>query len=121
MPPAIPASTFDSSVARTIDAPTATTPADSAPARPKYASFARAVTRTSRPVLIVTFAPMPLVVPPGVGGSANSCPTRFAFGAAPEIEADAPAPVDLSVAGGIAYKAAVIPVALHYTTTGPLA
>ena len=37
------------------------------------------------------------------------------------IEPEAPAPVDLPVAGGIAYKAAVIPVALHYTTTGPLA
>ena len=37
------------------------------------------------------------------------------------IEPEAPASVDLPVAGGIAYKAAVIPVALHYTTTGPLA
>lgn len=37
------------------------------------------------------------------------------------IEPEAPAPVDLPVAGGIAYKAAVISVALHYTTTGPLA
>lgn len=37
------------------------------------------------------------------------------------IEADAPAPVDLPVSGGIAYRAAVIPVTLTYTATGPLA
>lgn len=37
------------------------------------------------------------------------------------IEPGAPAPVDLPVAGGIAYTAAVIPITLIYTTTGPLA
>lgn len=42
-------------------------------------------------------------------------------GACDWIEADAPAPVDLPVAGGIAYRAAVIPITLTYTTTGPLA
>ena len=36
------------------------------------------------------------------------------------IEPEAPAPVDLPVARGIAYKEAVIPDALHYTATGPL-
>lgn len=42
-------------------------------------------------------------------------------GACDWTEAEAPAPVDLPVAGGIAYKAAVIPVTLVYSTTGPLA
>ena len=37
------------------------------------------------------------------------------------VEAEAPASVDLPVEGAAALKAAVIPVVLHYTTTGPLA
>jgi len=37
------------------------------------------------------------------------------------IEAEAPASVDLPVEGAAALKAAVVIVALHYTTTGPLA
>ena len=37
------------------------------------------------------------------------------------VEPEAPATVDLPVEGAAALKAAVIAVALHYTTTGPLA
>ena len=37
------------------------------------------------------------------------------------VEPEAPASVDLPVEGAAAVKAAVITVALHYTTTGPLA
>ncbi|MBJ3764409.1 acyl-CoA transferase [Maribius pontilimi] len=37
------------------------------------------------------------------------------------IEPEAPASVDLPIEGAAALKAAVITVALHYTTTGPLA
>ena len=37
------------------------------------------------------------------------------------IEPEAPAAVDLPVEGAAALKAAVIPVVLHYTITGPLA
>ena len=37
------------------------------------------------------------------------------------VEPEAPASVDLPVEGAAALKAAVITVALHYTTTGPLA
>ncbi|MFD0982451.1 acyl-CoA transferase [Tropicimonas aquimaris] len=35
-------------------------------------------------------------------------------------EAEAPRPVDLPVEGAASFKAAVIPVVLHYTTTDPL-
>ncbi len=35
-------------------------------------------------------------------------------------EAQAPQPVDLPVEGGLALKAAIIPVILHYTTADPL-
>jgi len=37
------------------------------------------------------------------------------------VEPEAPASVDLPIAGAAALKAAVITVVLHYTTTGPLA
>ena len=37
------------------------------------------------------------------------------------VEAEAPRPVDLAVEGAASLKAAVIPVILHYTTTGSLA
>ena len=37
------------------------------------------------------------------------------------VEPDAPASVDLPIAGAAALKAAAITVVLHYTTTGPLA
>jgi hypothetical protein len=37
------------------------------------------------------------------------------------VEAEAPASVDLPIEGAASMKAAVIPVILHYTTTGPLA
>ncbi|SNS29573.1 acyl-CoA transferase [Antarctobacter heliothermus] len=37
------------------------------------------------------------------------------------VEPEAPASVDLPIEGAAALKAAVITVALHYTTTGPLA
>ena len=37
------------------------------------------------------------------------------------IEAEAPEPVDLPVEGGAAFKAAVVPVILHYATSDPLA
>jgi hypothetical protein len=37
------------------------------------------------------------------------------------LEAEAPRPVDLPVAGAASLKAAVVPVILHYTTADPLA
>jgi len=37
------------------------------------------------------------------------------------VEAEAPRPVDLSVEGAASFKAAVIPVMLHYSTADPLA
>jgi hypothetical protein len=37
------------------------------------------------------------------------------------VEAAAPEPVDLPVEGGAAFKAAVVPVTLHYATSDPLA
>ena len=37
------------------------------------------------------------------------------------VEAEAPEPGDLPVEGGAAFKAAVVPVILHYSTTDPLA
>ena len=36
------------------------------------------------------------------------------------VEAEAPEPVDLPVEGGATFKAAVVPVILHYATTYPL-
>lgn len=37
------------------------------------------------------------------------------------VEPEAPVSVDLAIEGAAALKAAVIPIVLHYTTTGPLA
>ena len=37
------------------------------------------------------------------------------------VEAEAPEPVDLLVEGGASFKAAVVPVTLHYSTADPLA
>ena len=37
------------------------------------------------------------------------------------VEAEAPEPVDLPVEGGVAIKAAVVPIILHYATSDALA
>ena len=36
------------------------------------------------------------------------------------VEAEAPRPVDLAIEGAATFKAAVIPIVLHYASTDPL-